>query len=576
MSVAPPNLARLASQHGNPTGLAGTRVGRYEILTQIASGGMATVYLARALGAGGFQRLVAIKALHAHVADDEVFTSMFMDEARLAARIRHPNVVPTLDLENGADGLFLVMEFVEGDSLVGLVRALARAQQPLAPAITLRVMLDVLAGLRAAHELTDDEGELLNLVHRDVSPHNILLGVDGITKITDFGVARANARIGITREGQIKGKLSYMAPEQTTGDPVDARADIFSAGIVLWECLAGKRLFQADTDGAVVRKLIDMPIPRLREVAPEYPAQLDEVCAKALARNVDERYSTAAEFAEALEAAAEPIGISTQRQVGALVRELVAPKLAALRGSVRPSASVPAAQSSGSGAPAAAGSSGSNRPLAASGSHPQGSTGTSPSGTNEVSASAFLDTTPLVEDAATSLRELPAPQSSSDAGMIVPLVRSASLPPPAPVLTPPTPLLPIVYPRPSRQFGWPVAVGLVLIGMVGVLIVAFVQRAGAPKDGSPSASSASTASSAKSAPEARGVAIPTASGQAITSAVATSDAVPVEKLEKLPAAGRNTGRVVPPHATAPRIAPVPPRPRPTGTGGGDSFDPESL
>ncbi len=561
-------------------------MGRYEILTQIASGGMATVWLARSLGAGGFQRLVAIKALHPHVADDEVFTSMFMDEARLAARIRHPNVVPTLDLENGADGLFLVMEFVEGDSLVGLVRALARAQQPLSPSVTLRVMLDVLAGLRAAHELTDDEGELLNLVHRDVSPHNILLGVDGITKITDFGVARANARIGITREGQIKGKLSYMAPEQTTGDPVDARADIFSAGIVLWECLAGKRLFQAETDGAVVRKLIDMPIPRLRDVAPEYPEELDAVCAKALARNVDERYTTAAEFAEALEAAAEPIGIASQRQVGALVRELIAPKLAALRGSIRPSTSAPATTSSGSGAPAAAGSSGSNRPLAPSGSHPQASLshdshpreaeGSDPSGSSEISASAFLDqingaTTPLVEDAATSLREIPAAPSSSDAGMIVPLVRPASLPSPAPELTPPTPLLPIVYPRPSRQFGWPVAVGLVLIGMVGVLIVAFV-RTGAPTVENPaassSASSVSAASGAKSA-YGRGLANP-------SSSATSADPVPVEKLERLGAGARNTGRLVPPHATAPRIAPVPPRPRSTGTGGGDSFDPESL
>jgi serine/threonine-protein kinase len=561
-------------------------VGRYEILTQIASGGMATVYLARALGAGGFQRLVAIKALHPHVADDEVFTSMFMDEARLAARIRHPNVVPTLDLENGADGLFLVMEFVEGDSLVGLVRALARAQQPLAPAITLRIMLDVLQGLRAAHELTDDDGALLNLVHRDVSPHNILLGVDGITKITDFGVARANARIGITREGQIKGKLSYMAPEQTTGDPVDARADIFSAGIVLWECLAGKRLFQAETDGAVVRKLIDMPIPRLREVAPEYPEQLDAVCAKALARDPAQRYTTAAEFAEALEAAAEPIGIATQRQVGALVRELVAPKLAALRGSVRPSASVPSASASGSGAPGAPSSSGSNPPMA-SGSHPHAgsvSMPSSPSSPSALTPSSFLEATPIVEEAATSVRELPGPTSSSDAGMIVPLLRSPSLAPPAPIVHPSPHLLPIIYPRQTPKFGWLVAVGLILIGMLAVLLVALVQRARAVASAAaPSASvaldpqgrktptSAGTGSagtnpsgSASSAGSARPVA-------SIASARA-NDAVPVEKLP-LPAPPGTARRPFPPHHG---IAPVPPHPRPTGTGGGDSFDPESL
>lgn len=313
----------------------GTRFGRYEVITEIASGGMATVYLGRALGAAGFQRLVAIKVLHPHVAHDDDFVSMFMDEARLAARIRHPNVVPTLDLENGTDGLFLVMEFVEGDSLLGLLRSAHRAQTRIPVPVVLRIVLDVLQGLHAAHELTGDRGEPLRLVHRDVSPHNILVGVDGIARITDFGIARAEERLGVTREGQVKGKLAYMAPEQTTGKPVDRRADLFSTGVVLWECLTGRRLFHGQTDGEVLHNLLDKPIPRLREVVPELPSELDTVCAKALSRDPDERFQTAAQFADALEEAGGAVGIGSARAVAKYVREVSGEKIDALSRQVR-------------------------------------------------------------------------------------------------------------------------------------------------------------------------------------------------------------------------------------------------
>ncbi|MEI8255119.1 MAG: serine/threonine-protein kinase [Deltaproteobacteria bacterium] len=311
----------------------GTRFGRYEVLADIASGGMAMVYLGRALGAAGFQRLVAIKVMHAQYAHDEDFVAMFMDEARLAAQIRHPNVVATLDLENDADGLYLVMEYIEGDTLVGLLKAITRAGQRIPQPVVMRVVIDSLSGLHAAHDLLDEQGNPVNLVHRDVSPHNILVGLDGISRITDFGIARAEARLGTTREGQVKGKLAYMAPEQTLSESVDRRADLFATGIVLWECLAGRRLFAGQSDGEVYRKLIELPVPRLRDVLPEASPALDEVCARALARDQNERFSTAAEFAEALESAVADLGagaVASSRVVGQFVREMSGAKIGAV------------------------------------------------------------------------------------------------------------------------------------------------------------------------------------------------------------------------------------------------------
>ena len=304
------------------TVLPGTRLGRYEIITNLAAGGMATVFLARALGAAGFHRLVAIKLLHPHIAADQQFITMFLDEARLAARIHHPNVVPTLDLQHGPEGHYLVMEFVEGESLLGLLRQTVKNNKPMPAGIAIRILLDALAGLHAAHELTGDLGEPLNLVHRDVSPHNILVGIDGVTRIVDFGIARAEERIGTTRDGQVKGKLAYMAPEQTGAEAVDRRVDVFTAGIVLWEALTAKRLFRGQTDAEVLRNLLDKPIPRLREVSPAYPQALDDVVARALRRDRQERFDTALEFADALEEASEPLGIATPKQVGAYVREV--------------------------------------------------------------------------------------------------------------------------------------------------------------------------------------------------------------------------------------------------------------
>lgn len=274
--------------------------GDYSLLTKIASGGMATVYVGRKSGAAGFERLVAIKCCHPHLRDNEDFASMFLDEARLAAGIRHPNVAATLDVSDG-ELLYLVMEYVEGPTLGNLFREAARTNTQIPPPVAVRVMIDVLSGLHAAHELRNADGELLGLVHRDVSPQNVLVSVNGIARITDFGIAFASARSTQTQEGIIKGKFAYIAPEQVTGKQMTRRMDVFSAGAVLWEALTGRALFRRQDDAATIHAVLREAIPLPSSVTRGIPRALDAVILKALQRDPDARYATAAEFADALE-----------------------------------------------------------------------------------------------------------------------------------------------------------------------------------------------------------------------------------------------------------------------------------
>ncbi|MEM8606486.1 MAG: serine/threonine-protein kinase [Myxococcota bacterium] len=317
--------------------MAGRQLGRYEILTQLASGGMASVYIARAQGVAGFERLVAIKVLHPHLAYEQEFISMFLDEARLAARIRHMNVVPTLDISDShGDGYFLVMEYIEGNHLGALLGRAAKKGERLPRAFVFRVLVDALQGLGAAHRLTDENGDDLKLVHRDVSPHNILVGTDGIARLTDFGVAKADVRMASTRAGQFKGKLSYMAPEQASSSDTDQRSDLFSVGIILWESLTGRRLFKGDSNAATLNKLLnDEVIPPSKLWADLEP--YDEIVMKALHRDPEQRFQTADEFAEALDAAAGRGGIAKTRDVAEVVRSLDAEKLRTERQRVRDS-----------------------------------------------------------------------------------------------------------------------------------------------------------------------------------------------------------------------------------------------
>jgi serine/threonine-protein kinase len=317
-------------------GAGRTRVDRYELIGEVASGGMATVYLARLTGVGGFARFVAMKRLHPHLAGEKEFVEMFLDEARLAAGIHHPNVVSILEVGASPVGYYIVMEYIEGDTLARLLARAAGHGRRLPTPIAVRLVLDALAGLHAAHELRDDQGRMLGLVHRDVSPQNILVGVDGIARITDFGVARASSRLTSTRVGQLKGKLAYMAPEQAAGDDLDRRADVFSAGILIWETLAAKRLFKAENEAATLSRVLSEPIPDLTQVAPKLSRALSSAVRRALERNRDRRYASAAELADAIERAAlSNEGIASTRDVASFVSSMMGEEIAQQRDAVR-------------------------------------------------------------------------------------------------------------------------------------------------------------------------------------------------------------------------------------------------
>ncbi|HTQ43686.1 MAG TPA: serine/threonine-protein kinase [Polyangiaceae bacterium] len=304
----------------------GMRLGRYELLVPLASGGMAQVWVARLAGEHGFARLVAVKTMRPEHAESDAFRRMFLDEARLAARIAHANVVEVLDLGEEGEGIvYLAMTLVEGDSVAGLLRARRRiGARGLPHGIAARVVGDVLSGLHAAHELRDEEGRPLQLVHRDVSPHNVLVGLDGIAKIADFGVAKARSRLADeTEAGQVKGKFAYMAPEQLERRAVDRRSDVFSTGVVLWEALTGEKLFAGIDLIDTIARLRDTTIPDVRDVAPDVPAPIAEVTAKALERDPARRFGSAAEMGDALERAARECGaVASAKEVGALVEGL--------------------------------------------------------------------------------------------------------------------------------------------------------------------------------------------------------------------------------------------------------------
>ncbi|MEZ4220709.1 MAG: serine/threonine-protein kinase [Polyangiaceae bacterium] len=277
-------------------------VGRYALYDPIAAGGMATVHFGRLRGPVGFARTVAIKRLHPELARDPEFVSMFLDEARLAARIRHPNVVQTLDVVAEDGELFLVMEYVQGESLARLLRTLSMRGERIPHRMVATILSGALLGLHAAHEAKDEQGARLGLVHRDVSPHNVLVGADGLTRVLDFGVAKAAGRVHTTREGRVKGKLAYMAPEQIQSGEVTREADIYSASVVLWEALTGTRLFHADNQTTVLARILAGNVNPPSQIVPDLPKGYDEVIARGLARVPSDRFSSAREMALALEA----------------------------------------------------------------------------------------------------------------------------------------------------------------------------------------------------------------------------------------------------------------------------------
>jgi serine/threonine protein kinase len=277
-----------------------TTVGRYLLHRQIARGGMATIHIARLMGDEGFSRIVAAKRLLPEFAEDTEFVSMFMDEARIASKVHHPNVVPVLDVFAEAGDLGLVMELVDGESLAKLAQH-GEVPVPVAVAIT----TGVLHGLHAAHEAEDEHGDKLGLVHRDVSPHNVLVGVDGVARLIDFGIAKAVGRSSASRNGQLKGKIAYMAPEQIRRGAVDRRTDVYGASVLAWELVTGERLFDGATEGEILGRVLDDRVPPPSSLRPE-ARPLDAILLKGLDRAPDRRYETAREMALALEAAVTP------------------------------------------------------------------------------------------------------------------------------------------------------------------------------------------------------------------------------------------------------------------------------
>ncbi|MBX7197700.1 MAG: serine/threonine protein kinase, partial [Sandaracinaceae bacterium] len=297
---------------------AGSRLGRYEVLFPIASGGMATVYAARAVGEGRFRKPVALKVPLPTLASQPRFRDMLMDEATLSACVMSPHVVSTTDLVREGDTVFLVMDLVVGVGLRALERRfLDRSPYAFPIPIALAILAQAARGLHDAHEARDTRGAPLQLVHRDVSPHNILVGVDGRARVADFGIAHAAHRLTTTKTGETKGKLAYFAPEQLVGERVDRRVDVFALGVVAYELLTGVRPFEGDNPLAIALNVAQKSVPPIHEIRPEVPREVSDLVAHAMVRDLDRRLATCAAFAESLERASGSVSLAS---IGALVR----------------------------------------------------------------------------------------------------------------------------------------------------------------------------------------------------------------------------------------------------------------
>ena len=271
---------------------------------------MASIHYGRVIASDGSSKAVAVKRLHRRHAEDDEFVSMFLDEARVAAQVRHPNVIATLDVVSSSGELLIVMEYVEGETLARLIGAARGSGHHMPFRVAATVAGQLLRGLHAAHEACGEGGQRLNLVHRDISPQNVLVGTDGVARVLDFGVAKAATHVQTTQRGKIKGKLGYMAPEQLLGESCDRRADIFAAGIVLWESLTGRRLFRGSDIAEVVHKVTEADVPPPSAVAASIPVELEAVVMRALERSPADRFASAKEFADALEAVIEPASVA--------------------------------------------------------------------------------------------------------------------------------------------------------------------------------------------------------------------------------------------------------------------------
>lgn len=323
-----------------------TRLGRYEILERLATGGMAEIFLATEHGVAGLERLVVVKRILPHLAVYESFVEMFLREARFAARLNHPNIVQIHELGQDGDSFFIAMEYIEGTSVRDLMAQAARADRPLPLAAALSVASQSAAGAHAAHELTDAQGRPLNLVHRDISPHNLMVTNAGHVKLLDFGIAKTDLPVAEhTETGTLKGKLAYLSPEQCRHEPLDRRSDIFALGIVLWEMLAGRRLFKRESELETLQAIVEAQVPSLRDLRDDVPRPVERVVTTALARDREHRHPTADALRRALLGAAEASGVNPSadglaRVVGDLCGEAQARTRSAVQELVRRSTTI--------------------------------------------------------------------------------------------------------------------------------------------------------------------------------------------------------------------------------------------
>ncbi|HEY2367230.1 MAG TPA: serine/threonine-protein kinase, partial [Polyangiaceae bacterium] len=338
------------------------QVGRYRLIAELAHGGMGDVYLGVAQGPAGFSKLMVIKMLRPALADDEQFLAMFLEEARLAARLNHPNIVQTVEVGNEGRRYFLAMEYLEGQSLQRLRQRVAKEHPfPLGPHV--RIIVEALNGLQYAHDLVDIDNRPLGIVHRDATPHNIFVTYDGQVKVVDFGIAKAMDSSLETRTGELKGKVAYMPPEQASAQRVDRRADVFALGVMVWEAAVGRRLWKGLNEVAIMHELLTGNIPSPRSIDPRVPPELDAICKRALALRADDRYATAADFAADLERFLANIGDrTTSRDIATLtstafaedrreLREIIDNQLRGIRSGDDALAPMPKLPATGGGTP---------------------------------------------------------------------------------------------------------------------------------------------------------------------------------------------------------------------------------
>ncbi len=327
------------------------RIGRYDVVGLLATGGMAEIFLGKLVGPNEFERPVVIKRILPHLARNAEFVEMFLNEARIVAGIRHANVVHVQELCREDDDLFLVMEYIEGESVGGVMRRVWTRDETVGFALAAHVIAEACAGLHAAHELKYPDGTPQNVVHRDISPQNLMVTYGGAVKLLDFGIAKTARRVGHTEVGVVKGKSAYMSPEQCRGKKLDRRSDVFCLGTLLYELSTSRRLFHRASDLATMTAITKHPVPRPSDVVPGYPASLEEVCLKALAKSPAERYPTAAAMRRDLVAAirvlasGEPLEESASRLMHRMFPDRIAEKTEMVRRVVAgtaPSAVVPA------------------------------------------------------------------------------------------------------------------------------------------------------------------------------------------------------------------------------------------